>query len=79
METECSAESAGLNPGMLVASSNADFRRHVVEGLRASHWPAREAMGGAEALSKLETGDCHILLLDQWLPDLDVTELVGRV
>ncbi len=79
MEAEYSAGSAGLNPGMLVTSSNADFRRHVLEGLRASHWPAREALGGADALSKLETGDCRILLLDQWLPDLDVTELVGRV
>jgi len=79
METEYSAESTGPNPGMLVASSNADFRRRVVEGLRAFHWSSHEAMSGAEALSKLESGDVQILLLDQWLPDLDVTELVGLV
>ena len=79
METEYSAGSAGPNPGMLVASSNVDFRRHVLEGLRASHWSSHEATSGAEALSKLETGNFQILLLDQWLPDLDVTELVGLV
>ena len=79
METEYSAGSAGPNPGMLVASSNVDFRRHVLEGLHASHWSSHEATSGAEALSKLETGNFQILLLDQWLPDLDVTELVGLV
>jgi len=79
METDYSAESTGPNPGMLVASSNADFRRRVLESLRAFHWPSHEAMSGSEALNKLESGDFQILLLDQWLPDLDVTELVGRV
>ena len=79
MEVEYTAESAAPNPGMLVASSNADFRRRVLEGLRTSHWSSHEAMSGAEALSRLENGDFQILLLDQWLPDLDVTELVGLV
>jgi len=79
MEGDYTARSTDPNPGLLVASSDDDFRRHVLESLRASHWPAWEATGGAEALSKLETGDCRILLLDQWLPDLDVTELVGLV
>jgi transcriptional regulator with GAF, ATPase, and Fis domain len=36
-------------------------------------------VSGAEALNKLESGDFQILLLDQWLPDLDVAELVGLV
>jgi DNA-binding NtrC family response regulator len=38
-----------------------------------------EAMGGAEALSLVEEGACGALLLDRWLPDLDVQELVGII
>ncbi|HXJ96211.1 MAG TPA: sigma-54 dependent transcriptional regulator [Terriglobia bacterium] len=63
----------------LVASPNSDFRRHMAEALQASSWPVEEAVGGAEALAKLEQNDCHVLLLDQSLPDLDVTEIVGLV
>src|SRR5215469_11030097 len=49
------------------------------EALQASGWPVEEAVGGADALAKLEQNDCHVLLLDQSLPDLDVTEIVGLV
>jgi len=63
----------------LVASPNLDFRRHMVETLRASRWPVGEASGGAEALAQMEVQECQILLLDSWLPDLDVMELVGMV
>ena len=63
----------------LVASPNSDFRRHMAEALQASSWPVEEAVGGADALAKLEQNDCHVLLLDQSLPDLDVTEIVGLV
>jgi DNA-binding NtrC family response regulator len=63
----------------LVASPNSDFRRHITEALQASNWPVEEALGGADALAKLEQNNCHVLLLDQSLPDLDVTEIVGLV
>lgn len=63
----------------LVASPNSDFRRHMAEALQASSWPVEEAVGGADALAKLEQNDCHVLLLDQSLPDLDATEIVGLV
>jgi len=60
---------------VIVASPNEGFRKRIVERLRSSHWPVEEALGGAEALAKLEEGRCRLLLLDSWLPDLDVTEL----
>jgi DNA-binding NtrC family response regulator len=63
----------------LIASPNADFRRHMAEVLQASSWPVEEAFGGAEALAKMEQNDCQVLLLDQSLPDLDVMEIVGLV
>jgi transcriptional regulator with GAF, ATPase, and Fis domain len=67
------------NPGVLIASSNASLRRQIIEGL-PEHWlPVQEAFGGAEALGKLETSECRMLLLDSHLPDLDINELLGLV
>jgi DNA-binding NtrC family response regulator len=63
----------------LIASPNSDFRRHMAQALQASSWPVEEALGGADALAKLEANGCQVLLLDQSLPDLDVTEIVGLV
>jgi DNA-binding NtrC family response regulator len=64
---------------VIVASPNEGLRRRIVERLRSSHWSAEEALGGAEALAKIEEGKCRLLLLDAWLPDLDVTELSSIV
>jgi DNA-binding NtrC family response regulator len=64
---------------IIVASPNEGFRKRIVDLLRASQWSAEEALGGAEALAKVEEGRCQLLLLDNWLPDLDVTELLGIV
>jgi DNA-binding NtrC family response regulator len=44
--------------------------------LDAGSWTVEEARGGAEALSRVEDGAFKTLLLDHWLPDLDVQELV---
>jgi DNA-binding NtrC family response regulator len=38
-----------------------------------------EAVGGAEALSLVDEGTFKALLLDRWLPDLDVPELVDII
>lgn len=63
----------------LIASPNVYFRRQMADALRASLWPVEEAFGGAEALAKVEASEFEVLLLDRWLPDLDVGELVGTV
>jgi transcriptional regulator with GAF, ATPase, and Fis domain len=66
-------------PGVLVASPNSCLRHQLVEMLHSSHWPVEEAIGGADALGKLETSECQLLLLDQRLPDLhpdDVTAVI---
>jgi DNA-binding NtrC family response regulator len=47
--------------------------------LRAENWTVEEAMGGAEALSLAEDGAFGALLLDRWLPDLEVEELVDTI
>ena len=77
--------SAGLglvknaSANIIVASANEGFRSRIVDLLRSSHWSAEEALGGAEALARVEEGRCQLLLLDSWLPDLDVTEVSGIV
>src|SRR6202034_3865877 len=40
---------------------------------------AAEAMGGADALGKLESSECQLLLLDRCLPDLNAEELLQTI
>lgn len=66
-------------PNIVIASPNADFRRRIQEGIDETQCSVAGVNGGAEALATLETGDCQVLLLDKWLPDLDVSEFVTLV
>ncbi|HYH00141.1 MAG TPA: sigma-54 dependent transcriptional regulator [Terriglobales bacterium] len=65
--------------GVLVASPNDFLRKRIVETLHSTSWPVEEAVGGADALNKLENSECELLLLDRRLPDLDSTELRGMI
>ena len=60
----------------IVASADKEVRKRILRRLRAQRWTVEEAMGGAEALSLVEDGVFGALLLDRWLPDLEVSELV---
>lgn len=62
-------------PTILVASSNDNFRKQVINDLQTDSRLIGEAVGGADALSKLETGACQVLFLDRCLWDLDADEL----
>jgi DNA-binding NtrC family response regulator len=70
----CGARSAAI-----VASANKEFRKRLLRWLGARSWTVEEAMGGAEALSLVEDGAFRALLLDRWLPDLEVPELVDII
>ena len=64
-------------PGaVIVASANQEFRKRILRRLGTRSWTVEEALGGAQALSLVEDGPFETLLLDGWLPDLDVQELV---
>ena len=63
------------DPAVIVASSNSGLRRQIMQSLSMSRIAAGEAMGGADALDKLENSECQLLLLDRRLPDLDAEEL----
>ncbi len=63
------------DPAVIVASSNSGLRKQILQSLSLSRITAAEALGGADALGKLENSECQLLLLDRRLPDLDAEEL----
>jgi len=63
------------DPAVIVASPNSGFRHQIVQSLLLSRIAATEALGGADALGKLESSECELLLLDTKLLDLDTDEL----
>jgi transcriptional regulator with GAF, ATPase, and Fis domain len=42
-------------------------------------WAVHEAVGGADAIARLEEVRPEAMLLDSWLPDLEVSEFAGAV
>lgn len=64
-------------PGAILAIPDTGYRsraRDILEGLR---WRVQEATGGAEALGYLESEPYEALLLDSWLPDLEIGDFVN--
>src|SRR5579871_3328959 len=68
-----------LYPAVIVASSNNGLRRQIMERFTGCRVAAAEAIGGADALGKLENSECQLLLLDRRLPDLNSDELVHMI
>ncbi|HZP24307.1 MAG TPA: sigma-54 dependent transcriptional regulator [Terriglobales bacterium] len=68
-----------LDPAVIVASSNSGLRRQIMQRFTRSRVATAEAMGGADALGKLENSECQLLLLDRKLPDLNADELLQIV
>lgn len=64
---------------VLLASSREDWRRRLMKDASPAQHFATEAVGGADALVKLEGHEFGTLLLDPLLEDLDVIELVGTI
>jgi DNA-binding NtrC family response regulator len=74
---------AGLNDGamevaamrtVVLASADAGLRQRLRTSLTGLRWQVREASGGAEAMAQLEDSRSEALLVDSWLPDLEVGE-----
>src|SRR5664279_1104751 len=62
----------------VLASSDVSFRRRVHETLTGLRWQVFEASGGAEALAELDANPSEALILDSWLPDLEIDEFVAE-
>ncbi|MDQ2840439.1 MAG: sigma-54 dependent transcriptional regulator [Acidobacteriota bacterium] len=64
---------------VLLASADASLRRRLRDNLSGLRWNVREAGGGAEAMAQLDGRPIEALLLDHWLPDLEVIELAEQI
>jgi len=60
----------------ILASADLSFRQRVRDALTGLRWQVREAGGGAEALAHLETSPAETVIVDSWLPDLEIQEFV---
>lgn len=64
---------------VILASADASLRERLCSSLSGLRWQVREARGGAEAIAQLEGHPSEALLLDHWLPDLEVSELAEQI
>jgi DNA-binding NtrC family response regulator len=64
---------------VLLASADASLRQRLRNSLTGLRWDVREARGGAETIAQLEGRPTEALLLDHWLPDLEVMELAEQI
>jgi len=68
-----------LNRTVVLASADASLRHRLSVSLTGLRWQVREARGGAEAMEQLEAQPTEALILDDWLPDLEVIEFAGQI
>jgi DNA-binding NtrC family response regulator len=60
----------------LVASADSSFRQRLSETLTGLRWQVREAEGGAQAWAEAESSLPEAIIVDSWLPDLDLAEFL---
>jgi DNA-binding NtrC family response regulator len=60
----------------LVASADRNFRQKLTETLTGLRWQVREAEGGAQAWAEAHAAPPEAVIVDSWLPDLDLTEFL---
>ena len=60
----------------LLASSDRSFRQRLTQTLIGLRWQVREAETGAEAWAVAETSTPEAVIVDSWLPDLDLGEFL---
>jgi DNA-binding NtrC family response regulator len=61
----------------LVASADRSFRQRLTEILTGLRWQVREAESGAQAWTEAEAGAPEAIIVDSWLPDLDLAEFLA--
>jgi DNA-binding NtrC family response regulator len=72
------AEAAAVRT-VVLASADAGLRQRLRTSLTGLRWQVREAVGGAEAMAQLEDARSEALLVDNWLPDLEVGEFASVI
>jgi DNA-binding NtrC family response regulator len=60
----------------VLASSDSSFRQRLGETLSGLRWHVREAETGAQAWAEAELSAPEAVIVDSWLPDLDLDEFL---
>jgi DNA-binding NtrC family response regulator len=61
----------------VVASADRSFRQRLSEILTGLRWQVREAESGAQAWTEAESVAPEAIIVDSWLPDLDMVEFLS--
>ena len=61
----------------VVASADRSFRQRLGEILTGLRWQVREAESGAQAWGEAEIATPEAIIVDSWLPDLDLGEFLS--
>ena len=77
MGTATSRMNGGTRTAVLV-SADVAFRERMRRALSDLRWQVRETAGGAETLASLESSPAEAVVLDSWLPDLEIQEFVAE-
>ena len=60
----------------LLASADRSFRQRLSQTLTGLRWQVREAETGAQAWAEAEASAPEAVIVDSWLPDLDMSEFL---
>jgi DNA-binding NtrC family response regulator len=63
---------------VVVVSPDARLRQRLASSLAGLRWWVREASGGAQAMMLLEEQGAEAMVVDHWLPDLEVGEFAEQ-
>ncbi len=78
MATTMTRPAAAAPRTAVLASADLSFRQRVRDALTDLRWQVREAAGGAEALAHLDASPAETMILDSWLPDLEIQEFIAE-
>lgn len=76
---QAGTEAVAVMRTVVLASADAGLRQRLRSSLTGLRWQVREAGGGAEAMAQVEQMRPEALLIDSWLPDLEVGEFAGQI
>ncbi len=62
----------------ILTSADLSFRQRVRDALIDLRWQVVEASGGAETLACLDRAPAETVVLDSWLPDLEIQEFIAE-
>lgn len=78
MATTMTRPAAAAPRTAVLVSADLSFRQRVRDALTGLRWQVREAAGGAEALAHLDASPAETMILDSWLPDLEIQEFIAE-